>query len=100
MHRADKPSDAMQRCERALSRPSPWIESPKHVTRQDKLAAAERQRAVEAMRAEVRAMAQREQRKEAEARAAEAAAEKEEEEAAARADRELAKLREDVVAWR
>ena len=73
--RADKVSDALQRCERALSRvPAGWIESPRHQTRQDTLAAAARERAVEAMRAAIQAKAQAKAQKEAAARAAEALA--------------------------
>ena len=94
-------SDALQRCERALSRvPAGWVESPRHQTRQDKLAAAARERAVEAMRAEIQAKAQAKVKKEAATRAADAlAAEKVVEDRQAR-EVELAKLRESVISWR
>ena len=101
MHRADKRSSALERCERALSKvPEGWLVSPTHQTRADKHALAERDRAACELAETIRAKAQLKREREIAARAAEVEAEEKKEAQRQAQDEELARLREDVVAWR
>lgn len=100
-HRANKPSDAMRRCEIALGRkPVGWLECATHMTKQDKARAAERQHAAEELAAEIRAAAQQKETEEAAQRAEKAEAEAREQAELRAQEEELAQLRKDVVAWR